>query len=40
MNTKEGAFAVQDAIDFIKRLQPLKPIYWNRFLSKVSDKHA
>eukprot|EP00347_Sterkiella_histriomuscorum_P008818 403343629 len=36
----EGISAVIDAIEYIKKLPPLKPFYWNKLLSKVSKLHA
>lgn len=37
---KEGATAVMDAIEYVKKCPHLKPFYWNKTLSKVCKLHA
>lgn len=36
----EGISAILDSIEFVKSQPPLKPFYWNKYLSKVSKLHA
>lgn len=36
----EGISAVSDAINFVKKSPDLKPLYWNKYLSKVCKVHA
>ena len=40
MTKSEGVGAVNDAIEFVKKHQPLKPLYFNKYMSKVSRIHA
>jgi uncharacterized protein YkwD len=37
---KEGIAAVLDAIAYVKSMAPLKPLYHNKYLSKVCRLHA
>ena len=40
LRTSEGVAAVNDAIEFLKNQQPLKPLRWNNLLGEASKYHT
>ena len=40
MRTKEGKSAVNEAIEYLNRLEPVKPLRWNEELGRASRDHV
>lgn len=40
LRTKEGAEAVQEAIEFLKKCEPMQPLKWNESVSKAAKDHT
>lgn len=36
---KEGVYAVNEALEYVKGLDDLKPLYWNKHMHKAVSRH-
>ena len=40
LRTNEGVAAVNDAIEFLKKQEPVKPLRWNNLMAQATSSHT